>query len=77
MLASTSVPKSEDDLRADLAALPDHLEGELVDGELLAQPRPRFRHGRASGFRTHPIGGCVRLSPFEAIGVPLARRWVK
>ena len=37
-------PVNYDDLRA----LPDHLVGEIVDGELHVSPRPRFRHARAS-----------------------------
>jgi Uma2 family endonuclease len=30
----------------DLAALPEHLKGEIIDGVLYASPRPRFPHGR-------------------------------
>lgn len=33
---------------ADLEALPDHLIGEIIDGELIASPRPRPRHGRTA-----------------------------
>jgi len=32
---------------ADLEALPSHLKGEIIDGELYVQPRPRPRHSRA------------------------------
>jgi len=32
----------------DLLALPDHVVGEIIAGELHAQPRPRIRHARAS-----------------------------
>lgn len=32
----------------DLAAVPDHLVAEIVDGELYATPRPAPRHARAS-----------------------------
>ena len=31
----------------DLLAVPDHLVAELVHGDLLVSPRPRFRHGAA------------------------------
>jgi Uma2 family endonuclease len=33
---------------ADLEALPEHLVGEIIDGALHAQARPRLRHGAAS-----------------------------
>lgn len=31
---------------ADLEALPPHVKGEIIDGELYVQPRPRARHSR-------------------------------
>jgi Uma2 family endonuclease len=34
---------------ADLEALPDHLVGEILDGELIVTPRPSPRHARAEG----------------------------
>ena len=33
----------------DLMELPEHLVGELIDGELFASPRPSGRHERAAG----------------------------
>jgi len=42
---------------ADLEELPDHLVGEILDGELYASPRPRLRHVMAA---TRLTG---RLSP--------------
>lgn len=42
---------------ADIEALPDHLVGEILDGELYASPRPRLRHVMAA---TRLTG---RLSP--------------
>jgi len=33
----------------DILALPEHLVGELIDGELFASPRPSGRHERAAG----------------------------
>ncbi|QDE80523.1 MULTISPECIES: Uma2 family endonuclease [Myxococcus] len=44
----------------DLVALPEHQVGQIIDGELIAQPRPASRHARAS-FR---LGGEL-YSPFE------------
>ncbi|MFP2960713.1 Uma2 family endonuclease [Myxococcus sp. 1LA] len=32
----------------DLVALPEHQVGQIIDGELIAQPRPASRHARAS-----------------------------
>ncbi|MBI4953061.1 MAG: Uma2 family endonuclease [Myxococcales bacterium] len=44
-------------LRARLDALPEGQKGEIIDGELFVQPRPRFRHARTTGFVAHHIGG--------------------
>jgi len=38
--------------RADLEALPPGVKGEIIDGELYVQPRPRSRH-------SHALGGIV------------------
>jgi Uma2 family endonuclease len=46
-----------EELWAQLEVLPEHLKGEIVDGELHVQPRPRFRHARVTGFVTHHLGG--------------------
>jgi Uma2 family endonuclease len=48
---------TDSELRAQLDALPEHLKGEIIDGELYVQPRPRFRHARAGGFLSHHLGG--------------------
>lgn len=45
------------ELIAQLNALPESQKGEIIDGELFVQPRPRFRHARVTGFLTHHIGG--------------------
>jgi Uma2 family endonuclease len=45
---------------ADLAALPDNIVGELIDGELVATPRPALRHARAMSH----LGG-VLGPPFD------------
>lgn len=56
----TSAPKrapTPEELWAQLEALPEHLKGEIVDGELFVQPRPRFRHARTIGFIGRHLGG--------------------
>jgi len=57
MAASVPRRKTDEELWAELVALPENLKGEIIDGELFVQPRPRFRHARASGFLGHHIGG--------------------
>jgi len=39
----------------DLVALPDNVKGEILDGVLYTQPRPRFRHMRATATITGRI----------------------
>jgi Uma2 family endonuclease len=41
----------------ELEQLPEHLKGEIIDGELHVQPRPRFRHSRANAFLARHLGG--------------------
>ena len=41
---------------ADLEALPEGVKGEILDGVLYTQPRPRFRHGRAAGTIFRALG---------------------
>lgn len=41
----------------DLLALPEHLVGEIIDGEFLTHPRPSPRHARASSALGIKIGG--------------------
>jgi Uma2 family endonuclease len=41
---------------ADLIALPEHLVGEIVDGELVASPRPAARHARAASVLGGTLG---------------------
>ena len=41
---------------ADVVALPDHLVGEIVDGELYASPRPASLHARASSVLAADLG---------------------
>lgn len=42
---------------ADLEALPEHIKGEIVDGVLYTQPRPRMRHSRAGGAIFRGVSG--------------------
>lgn len=39
----------------DLCALPENMVGQIVDGELIAQPRPVLRHSIASNELSHQI----------------------
>jgi len=41
---------------ADLAALPDHVVGEILAGDVYASPRPRFRHARAAAWLDRRLG---------------------
>ncbi len=42
---------------ADLQALPPHLVGEILDGELVVSPRPASLHARAASRLGMEIGG--------------------
>jgi len=42
---------------ADLLKVPDHLVGEIVDGELIVSPRPSIRHAAASSALGVDLGG--------------------
>lgn len=48
---------SIEELRAKLEALGPGEKGEILDGELHVQARPRPRHSRANSFFAHHIGG--------------------
>jgi Uma2 family endonuclease len=50
-------PPTLEELWAKLEALPEGVKGEIIDGELHVQPRPRFRHARATGFLSRHLGG--------------------
>jgi Uma2 family endonuclease len=56
VIMSAARPRLEE-LIARLNDLPESQKGEIIDGELFVQPRPRFRHARVTGFLTHHIGG--------------------
>lgn len=41
----------------DLYSIPVNMIGEIIDGELLTQPRPSFRHSNVTTVLTYTIGG--------------------
>ncbi len=43
-----------------IIALPEHVVGEIVDGELVVQPRPALHHANASGSLRELLGGPFR-----------------
>jgi len=44
----SKVPPERSATYDDLIALPEHMVGEIIDGELVASPRPSARHARVS-----------------------------
>jgi Uma2 family endonuclease len=60
-MATAAPLPSDEELLAKLNALPEHLKGEIIDGELFVQPRPRFRHARANAFFSRDLGGPVDM----------------
>src|SRR5262249_11713250 len=50
-------PPSDAERIARLNDLPENQKGEIIEGELFVQPRPRFRHARTTAFLTHHLGG--------------------
>lgn len=59
--------------RADLEALPAALKGEIIDGELYAQPRRRARHSRVTGAIVSATSGPYNLNRRGAGGWWLLR----
>lgn len=54
----------------DLLALPRELVGQIIDGELVVQPRPAALHARAASRLNSEPG-----PPFAAIELELAALW--
>ncbi|MDD9910278.1 MAG: Uma2 family endonuclease [Ahrensia sp.] len=52
-----SKPLKQSDLYAQLEALPPNMVGEIIDGELLAMPRPAARHAVSAASLGIEIGG--------------------
>ncbi len=51
--------RTDDELRADLDALPEGQKGEIIDGELYVQLRPRARHARVNSSLAVHLGGAL------------------
>lgn len=60
---------SDAELWAQLEALPEHLVGQIIDGELIVQPRPRPRHARVIA----KLGSV--LNPFDGGGAEGEGGW--
>ena len=56
MSASQKPRRTDAELWADLCALPDHLKGQIIDGELIVQSRPRPRHALAIAALNTAVG---------------------
>jgi Uma2 family endonuclease len=81
-VASPKPRRTDAELWAELCALPDHLKGQIIDGELIVQPRPRPRHalaigglfnviGRGTGFPADTDGWWILIEPgIELPGAP-------
>ena len=58
----TALPAlTSDSLYEQFCALPDHVTGEIINGQLHAQPRPSGRHGRTGGTLNIDPGGPFQL----------------
>jgi Uma2 family endonuclease len=55
---------------ADIEALPEHLVGEIIDGELFVSPRPRPVHARAEGKIHADLDGAFDRLPGGPGGPP-------
>ncbi|MGI9215350.1 MAG: Uma2 family endonuclease [Gammaproteobacteria bacterium] len=56
---------------SDILALPEHLIGEIINGELIASPRPGPRHTRSSS----ALGGAI-FNPFDRGGDGPGGWWI-
>lgn len=62
-MASLAVLLNRPATRVDLEALPADVKGEIIDGVLYTQPRPRAPHGNASGGMFHGVSGPFHFDP--------------
>jgi Uma2 family endonuclease len=63
-MAMPVVPQATtEELLRQLAELEPSKKGEIIDGELFVQPRPRPRHSRANAFLSRHIGGGFDFDP--------------
>lgn len=60
IMGEVKKPKNHDDLWKELCALPDHLIGEIINGDLVVSPRPSPKHTNASS----ALGGLL-VGPFQ------------
>jgi Uma2 family endonuclease len=65
---SGQIAKTKEATYEDLCALPDHVVGEIVNGELVATPRPKAKHIRAASRLGIKIGGPYDLGEGGAGG---------
>ncbi len=57
MAAMSGVPVRRPATYDDLSQVPDHLVGEIIDGELVTSPRPAARHAMATSALGVDLGG--------------------
>ena len=69
MIAVTKRPATYEDI----VALPEHVVGEILDGELYVQPRPASLHTRASSILGVALGGAAIYHGQEEIRPPLGQ----
>ncbi|WNG20068.1 Uma2 family endonuclease [Cystobacter fuscus] len=60
MSPPSTVPLRKPATYQDLVALPEHLVGELIDGDLYASPRPASRHAKVSSVLGMDLGGAFQ-----------------
>lgn len=63
MSASLERPLGRPATRADLDALPPHLRGEIIDGALYVQPRPRAIHANVEASILEAVRGPIGIVP--------------
>lgn len=58
----------------DLSRLPEHVVGEIVNGELVVSPRPAGPHSHAEVFADY-VG--IGAQPFDAVEIDMGRWWLE